>query len=149
MVGTGGPQKPRRLDKFRIEYILDFNKGSFFVWSSFIGCTRWRAYLLLPWRLTPFPSQSLSHISWQHYLGIFGSGVECKAMFWSRLEARYDCHSNPDFYSLLLTTGWAIQPGLFNKSFEQQLGTGHQIEPFLSNASDIRDNPWRRSCRPA
>ena len=30
MVGPGGPQKPRRLDKFRIEYISDFNKGSFF-----------------------------------------------------------------------------------------------------------------------
>ena len=29
LVGTSGPQKPRRLDKFRIEYIWDFNKGSF------------------------------------------------------------------------------------------------------------------------
>ena len=37
MVGTGGPQKPRRLDKFRIEYILDFNKGSFFGAVSWVA----------------------------------------------------------------------------------------------------------------
>ena len=47
------------------------------------------------------------------------------------------------------TCGVSYSPqGLFNK---QQLGpVPHQIEPFLSNASDIQDNPWRRrSCRQA
>ena len=60
------------VDKFRIEYIWDFDKGSFLV--QFHGLERLPSPSMVA-HTTPI-TITLSHISWQQ---CFGSGVECGA----------------------------------------------------------------------